>query len=385
MMKKTTSPLLIMAFMGIVLMSGCWNYREINTLAIVSGAAVDKGKEEKYMMTVEVISFSGGGKEAKIKSERITGEGTTLFDTVRNLTRISPKKLYWSHSGVFIISQEVAKESILPFIDYVARGTERRLRVIPIISKGKTAKEMLGQHIATKEVTMFGLKSTIETERKTSAKTPYVDVRHFINSLSGEGVSATLSAISSATNNGKLVTDVAGTAVFKRDKLTGFLSPDETKYFLFATDKIKGGVIPTDSTTYNIHGVSLEIFESKTHVKPVYNNDNLSFQIKVHSALSIQELGQRENVIASKGMERLKASAESTIKKGIEQVIHRVQKDFGSDIFGFGAGLKRDRPEVWKKFENNWSQTFSNLKVQVDADVDIRDSSMLTKPIKVGD
>ncbi len=39
-----------------VLLTGCWDQRELADISIVTGMAVDKGKNEKYKLTVEAIN-----------------------------------------------------------------------------------------------------------------------------------------------------------------------------------------------------------------------------------------------------------------------------------------------------------------------------------------
>src|SRR4051812_9098565 len=114
-MKVTIKLIIFIAFLSnITILSGCWNYREIESLAIVSGVAIDKGNTEgNYHVTFELVSFKGGGRETKIESKRIEAEGNTLFDAGRNAIKISAKKLFWSHAGVAIISQDIARESII--------------------------------------------------------------------------------------------------------------------------------------------------------------------------------------------------------------------------------------------------------------------------------
>ncbi|MGE5630931.1 MAG: hypothetical protein ACM3TR_07540 [Caulobacteraceae bacterium] len=41
-----------------VLLSGCWNYREVEKLAIVLDLAIDRGAD-KYLVTNEVINIKG--------------------------------------------------------------------------------------------------------------------------------------------------------------------------------------------------------------------------------------------------------------------------------------------------------------------------------------
>ena len=139
-----------MILLWILSLTGCWNYDEVEDSAIVSGIAIDKGSEGNgYLVTTEIYNFSGSGKENKIESKRIAIEGKTLPDAVKNAVKISPKKLYWGHSDIVIISQEIAKEGILPVVDALIRAFEPRIQMNILVSKEKTAKEILEDQSVT--------------------------------------------------------------------------------------------------------------------------------------------------------------------------------------------------------------------------------------------
>ncbi|MDP4091707.1 MAG: Ger(x)C family spore germination protein, partial [Bacillota bacterium] len=86
----------LLVFLNLISMTACWNYREIDKLAIVTGVAIDKGDDQKFKLTVEVIDFTGE-KNTKAVSRTMTMEGKTIFDAARNAISISGKRLYWSH------------------------------------------------------------------------------------------------------------------------------------------------------------------------------------------------------------------------------------------------------------------------------------------------
>lgn len=44
------------------------------------------------------------------------------------------------------------------------------------------------------------------------------------------------------------------------------------------------------------------------------------------------------------------------LQKAILSVIHRVQKDYHADIFGFGELLHEQMPQTWKKIEKDWER-----------------------------
>jgi spore germination protein KC len=108
--------LTIVILLNGIFISGCWNYREVEKLAIVAGVAIDKGENNPYKITFEILQVSGG-KEAKTVSKIISMEGRTIFDAVRNAISLSGKKLYWSHTKIVVISKDIARNGILRVVD----------------------------------------------------------------------------------------------------------------------------------------------------------------------------------------------------------------------------------------------------------------------------
>ncbi len=60
--------------------------------------------------------------------------------------------------------------------------------------------------------------------------------------FAGKGPVACPAAFHTVLNNTKLIDEANGISVFKDQKLVGFLTPEESKYYLFAVDKIRGGL-----------------------------------------------------------------------------------------------------------------------------------------------
>jgi spore germination protein KC len=385
-MKLTVKILIIIIFLfNLTLLSGCWNYREIESLAIVSGVAIDKGqKEGNYLVTFEIVSFKGGGKEAKIESEKIESEGTTIFDASRNAVRISAKRLFWSHASVAIISQDIARKSIIEIADFINRDAEPREQMNMLISKEKTAKELLQQQSMTTEIRAYEMRDMIKNSTSLS-KVPEAQIHDVINMLAGDGIALTLPAVGIIINQGKPTSELSGTAIFDKDKLMGFLSGEDSKYFLFVMNKIRGGLLTLKENPHDLNDdITLEIFGSKTKVTPMYSNGKISMNIEVHTKVSIGEVDISKNVIDEKGREAVKKDTEKKLKTNIENTIKKVQNDFGVDAFGFGSIIKKDKPKLWKSIGTNWNSLFKNIDTNVDVEIDIKESGLVSAPIKIG-
>jgi spore germination protein KC len=367
-----------------VFVSGCWNYREVDQFAIVAGVAVDKGTENQFLLTVEIIQISGG-KDSKMTSKTMAAEGNTMLDAARNLISLTGKELYWSHSKVFIISKEIASEGLVKVIDWYTRHAETREDVDVLISERASAKEIFEGQVATEDIKSFVLDKMIKNQVDLS-KAPITDLLLLDMDEQMKNVSAVIPTVDLKQIDGKMVPQIIGTAVIKNDKLVGFLDGEETKYLLFIRNEIKGGILTKKiKSKNNPTEVSLEIFKSKTKVTPVIDGEDIKIDLKIDITVAIDEIAGTENFIDEEGLKKLEQSAGNMVKENIEALIKKVQSEYDADIFDFGVKLHEDKAKVWNKVENNWEEIFKNLKVDIKPIVQIKNSALLSKTIEEGD
>ncbi len=379
------SAFLVILILGYsTILTGCWDYHEINDLAFVAGVALDKSSNGKgYLFTAEIVSSAG--KEGKIQSKLIQAEGISIYDASRNLIRLSGKRISGKQQVIVIISQDVAREGVLMYIDILQRLYETRLATHILISKEKTAKELLSQQSITTEIRSMEMKAMVNSDKAFLGKSPHVDVRNFINMLSEEGQAPVLAAVGITASEGSMTSELSGIAIFKGDKLVGFLDGEDTKFFLFIRNQIKDTTLVLNENTDSAYkGTTLEIYKSKTRVKPVNLNGKLLINIDINVVAGLNELSVTKNLIDEKGRIVLKKEAEKTLKLNVENVINKIKEEYGLDIFGFGAAIKRDMPSLWKTAASNWDKEFRSLKVNVKTNIEIRESGLSSKPIKVG-
>ncbi len=383
MLRKVNSVFLcIVILINSILFTSCWNYREVDSMAIVSGAAIDIGEHARYKLTVEIVKLSGGS-DVKAESKLISSEGDTMFDCVRNAIAVSGRKLYWSHNKFLIVSKELAQKGVLDMIDWFIRDAETRGDIHILVSTENTAEEIFNGDEITQAIKSFSINDVVKNEEDLS-KAPKTEMWEFANNMAGVGISASAPTIRlKETDKGK-IPSVGGMAVFKGDKLIGFLSEEETKDVLFIQNNIKGGLIGLIIKQNEKEiPVALEIFKSKTRVKPIIKKDNIKFNIYIEITVSLSELGASINLIDENGRQELIKIAETTLKKRTENTVRKIQKELGVDILGFGEKIYEDNNKAWKKVENNWYGNFKNVQVNVTAKIHIKNTSMLSKPLEV--
>ncbi|HBR01069.1 MAG TPA: Ger(x)C family spore germination protein [Ruminiclostridium sp.] len=378
--------LLLPWIMMIALFStSCWNYKDVENLDVVAGCAIDKTGEGHYTLTVEMINMVVKGRESQPESVILETEGETILDAIRNSISISSPKLYWSHATCLILGQDVASEGIKEILDIIFRDEELRVGIHLFVSEGKTAKELFDAKVLTAVIKSFEIDRRMADEGFLSKSFP-VQAYRFIDVLSEEGISGVLPSICITEQKGEKMIELCGSAVFKEDKLLGFLDKEETKSLNFILNNIKGGVIPLkESSDGGAQRISLEILKNKTDIEPMYINNKPSIQINIETEVSLKELNKADNTITQKDLEFIEKEAGNRLKTDIEGFISKVQKKYNSDIFGFGRSFYKNKPSVWKKISHQWKNIFKDLEVKVKPTIRIMDSGMTNTYIHIGD
>jgi germination protein, Ger(x)C family len=374
---------ILIILLNSLLLNGCWNYKDIEKYSIVTGFALDRSVDKnKYLLTVEIVDFEMSGKEAKATSKLIEAEGYTLFDAMRNMINITGKRLNWSHARIAVICQDIAKEGINNVLDMIFRDAEMREELLPVISTEKTAREILSQIALTSQMSSEEIYQMLRNQTSLG-KAPAVKAYELIEVIQEEGISPALPAAGLVQVKEKSTAKVGGAALFKQDKLVGFLDEEETKHYLFAVDKFKKGLlVESEDDQGKKYNITLEVFDNKTKIKPEYSNGKLIINLNIKTDAAIAETETSKDYISKEGREKLKDDAQKSLKNSVETVIKKVQISYGTDVFGFGKNVKANLPSVWRSVGDNWTDMFKNLDVNVSVDINLRNSALLSRPIE---
>lgn len=381
MPKKIFRAFIVLSILA--LLTSCWNYRELDEMGIVSGAALDRSKESKnYLLTVEIINTKGG-KDPQIRPSVMCMEGETVFDAVRNIIRKAGKRIYWSHAKVVIISEEIAREGIVDVLDFLNRDAEIRAEIFLVISKEKTAAELLRGKDIVHDTISFHIQDIMESQRSIP-KYPVTELWHFLMDLSAEGISPIIPTAIMTFDEDNIVPQITGTAVFKKDKMVGWLDEEESRSLLFLKGQMKGGLVEAVHVTEDTQA-TLEISKVTHKITPVVNDGSLTMDINLKIDAGIAEVIGKEDVISKEGRQKLVKTSEDAIKKQMEKTLKKIQNEYDSDVLGFGSVVQRKMPDYWKKIKGNWEDIFPGIDTNISVEVEIKHSALTSKPIKVGD
>jgi len=376
MTKKIASSLLILLLL--IPLSGCWDYRGLDELTIVTGVAIDKKPEEDiYQLTYEIVDLIEPIKEKGPNRKLIESEGKTIFEAVRNAKRRVSNKLYFGHSELIIICEEIARnEDLNVVLDFFIRDSECRETINVVVSQEKTARDIIASEGIGHTVITNEILEILEDDKKITSSILSVELYRLFNIMGAEGKELALPAFHIVQNDGKPTAETNGTAVFKDNKLVGFLSPEESKYFLFIVNEIEGGIFTVASSGQR-PDISFEIYNNDTNLSFEYKDEKLKIKIKTTTVVFLGEFMRQFAPLDEKELNALEETAEKELEDKIRNVVKKLQTEFGSDIFGFGNMIYKKDFRLWRQLKDNWDEHFKSLDLEVEADIRIMNTATI--------
>ncbi|ANX00598.1 spore gernimation protein GerC [Thermoclostridium stercorarium subsp. leptospartum DSM 9219] len=375
---RTKAVLLSGLIFTLLVLTSCWNYREVNEIAIVIGAAVDKGKTSKYMLTVEILDVSRG-LQTQVSSKILSVEGETIFDAVRRLISVEGKRGYWGHARVVLIGEELARENISEVINFFRHDAETRGDLYVIISKGCRAGEILNAGIPLGQVLSETLARSLENSKFLS-EVPETRLYTLTQDIKSDKIALTLPTVTLETVEDKIIPVFCGAAVFQRSKMIDHLEKEEVKAMLFLKNEINSGVIVTEMGTERI---SLEIFGNNTKMKIRENEDQVIFDVTVETSVVIEELTDSIDYSDLAVLNEIKEMSEAQLKGKLQSILDKARQ-LRADIFGFEQKLYEDNPGKWVEMSENYDTVFSGIQVDLSVNINILNTSILYNQLNEG-
>ena len=375
-MKKIIILVIIIFFL-----SGCYNYKELNKIAIVSSISIDK-KDNNYLVGAQVMNVKS--KEDTSSSKIIVYEmtGKTIEEALRKMTTKSNKKLYGGHLGKLVISEEVAKDSIIDIIDLFQRLPEIKDEFTITIVKGIEANKVIKIITSPENIPADFVKSSIETADIDSALTYSSKLDEFVSYYLKEYIDPVISVIeiknynkkgTSLKNNETSYSETKiilnNIAVTSNGKLEKFLNESETIGYNFIRNNIMNMILPIKCDNEDNYS-SISISKSKTKQKINKNNNKYIINLNVESNASINEYNCTKDLDKEKNIKSLEKKTEKKIKKYINKAIN-TQKNAKGKFLGLERMIYLNYPQ----YNNEKYDVKIKTKVNISRKGDIRNSS----------
>ena len=338
------------------LLSGCYNYHELNDLAIVSGISICKIQDEFYVH-VEVLNpvkQQDASSSNESKFIVFTGKGKSLQEAFRSVTKESPRKLYGTHLEILVIDETIAKNYLQDVLDYFAREPELRGEFYVLVSNEEdilnittTLFDVSSTYIleslkANQEYLGYSTLVTFN-ELLDSYLNPYQDlVLPFIEIKGNVKLGESINNLERTEKDAFY--SISKLAIFKDNHFIGYIGEEDTLIYNLLHNKVKTFLYRIDYTTGQY--ATVEILNYRCSF--LIDRSKKIIHIKVKGDLSLSEDYTNFDIFKYKNILEIERDTNSKIENDIASSIESVFQKYEVDIYGFLDNYYKNYPKEFK-------------------------------------
>lgn len=372
---------------ALLILCGCWDRVEINDLAIVTAAAIDK-HEKQIEVSLQVFvpksmstggqggAGSGGGNQITIVASQ---KGINMADALSKLQAQLPRKIFWGQCKVFIFGEQIAKEGIQDHLDFLLRDPEPRERAYMFVSEGK-AKKMLELQTDIERYSAETMKEIVELSIGLK-----ITLQKLNEMLTSEAKAAALPYLkimkSGGKEDSKQYPKITGSAIFVKDKMIGDISQKETRGILWLRDEIKGYTVTIkvkDNGTLSLTPVIAQV-----ELTPQIIGNEWIMHIKIQTEGTVVQNNTNFNLTDPNELKVVEEAIANTIQKRAHFIIKKMQTELRADVVEFAKEFHHKYPKQWRKVENHWNEVFPEVKLKFHVKAHIRREGYINKPTRL--
>lgn len=394
---------LIFYMIAIISLTGCFDANELDELGISLILGFDV-VEDKLLITAEVVdpqyssSSSDTGEGSTVKY--VQGIGNTLFEAFRDITLKFDRRIYAAHNKVLIFGEELARSGLITHIDQLFRDREQRESAFMLIAKGARAYEVMGVNSGLETVpanyildlikNINNNPKSIDTNIISYMQHYYHEGHHPIVGVIEKKRKNVIDKTSEDKGSEEYELSIIGSAIFRKDKLIGYLNGNDTKAVNYLLNNIENGIITfpifnsseekVQSEGLPTNVSSVNVIKGKTKNDIEINGDKVILKTKINIRAALGELIAKTDVSNEEDIRRLEDACSKTVEVNIESAVKKVQQEYGTDIFGFGIAFHHKYPKQWEKIKENWDEIFKDAEFQIEVKTSIIRTGLINKP-----
>ncbi len=355
--------------------TGCYNYKELNELGIVSAMGISKDGD-LYNLDIQLVNVLDSEKSGLNKSPItvISGQGETIFEAARSMNKKTSKVFFLADVDYVFLDQSVLNDGLDEIMDFLIRDTRLSLNFLVVTSTENKSLDILSSisHFDTNSAN--NLYDAIMNSETRYGGINSLHVRELINNYYAKGKytifpNVYIKDTSKSSENDSLEDSKSESyvevknMVFFKDKEAIELTDEETKGVNFLRNKIKNATL-----TIECDGgyFTIETLESKMKLKSKLNIDQLN--VKGNVGAEIVYYGCKDNLDNADVLKSISKKAEKEVESYITKAFNKSKK-YNYDFLGLGNYIYKNNYKYFDFENKDWNKdglNKLNLKYNID-------------------
>lgn len=374
---------LILLFMTLILLTGCYNKKELDNLAYVVAIGADKAENNELSITYQIaipIKIAGEGNEiGKSTYTTYTVTAPSLYLANNKVNALTSKEVNLSHLNLVIYSEELAKDDLRGHINSLISNVAIRPRTAVAICKGK-AEEFLSDVKPVLETSPARYYVLMLSSFNYSSESAGTDVLYFYTSAQSpcKDAVAVITELKEDDGSGEgKEAEFRGLAAFSGSKMVGEIPPDMVIGHLIATNSLTNGALFVPDVKEKDRSASIHVTQDggcKIKVTVENNRPKISIESKINAHL--ESYGTNTDYLDKDNAELLRKEIEEELTRRLQEYFEKTA-ELGSDIAGVGRFAKVNYL-TFDDFEKiKWKEIYSNAQFDIKVSVNLNVSKII--------
>ena len=297
----------IIIIITLFLLSGCYDQKELNKIAILTATEINKIDDE-YVINAQVVNPQAPDKTTNIEAPFFiyTGKGKSIQEAYRQIKLSSSRYLYPDHLRIVIINESIAKEDISQILDFYLRDPSIRTEFNVLIEKNNdiiSTITPLNQISASSIIDILKINNnylgvsnnTTLNEMAISYLNPNTEIILPSIKLNNQSKEKDTEENTKSTKINSIY-ELSGLAIFKDNKLQGYLTNKESITYNMIKNNIENSILTYECEKNKY--LTLEIITSKSKIttKNKKINIDLSIQATINESSCSTKLNNKKNI-----------------------------------------------------------------------------------------
>ena len=362
------------------LLSGCYNYRELNELGITTAVSIDY-KDNNFYVIAEVINpIKQQDASSSNNSPFINynSSSSSLQDAFRKVVLESPRQLYAAQLEIIVLSEEVVNNHLEEVLEYFARDPESRTEIKIIVAKTEDSTKAITLQTLLTSLSSSNIINSLDLQSKVLGMSYPVTLNELLNMYIDPYLEVVLPSMTLygnyeigdekeniTTSSPKAIVKIDGGTITKDNKILGYLDLEESKILNLINGKLKETIIKMNYYDGYI------IFEpNRIKVSRELDIKNNIIKINISGYSKTKEIQSNINLKDPKEVEKLNKALNMELEKKITDTFNSIREKYGTDVFGFQELYYRTNYKYFKENCTNWYENiYPKIKLEVKANV----------------
>ena len=362
------------------LLSGCYNYRELNELGITTAVSIDY-KDNNFYVIAEVINpikQQDASSSNNSPFVNYNSSSSSLQDAFRKVVLESPRQLYAAQLEIIVLSEEVVNNHLEEVLEYFARDPEARTEIKIIVAKTEDSTKAITLQTLLTSLSSSNIINSLDLQSKVLGMSYPVTLNELLNMYIDPYLEVVLPSMilygnyeigdekeNITTSSPKAIVKIDGSTITKDNKILGYLDLEESKILNLINGKLKETIIKMNYYDGYI------IFEpNRIKVSRELDIKNNIIKINISGYSKTKEIQSNINLKDPKEVKKLNKALNMELEKKITDTFNSIREKYDTDVFGFQELYYRTNYKYFKENCTNWYEDiYPKIKLEVKANV----------------